>query len=116
MAKATLLSTADRLEPVFDKDCKKHPGVLHSANLERKQRSAVCSLSFMLRSRQRRGEPGICQITISIREVGLQFNSAAVGINSQINEALLVVDASQVSMDNRMVGAQTQGSQPMLPV
>lgn len=54
---------------------------------------------------------GICQITISIREVGLQFNSAAVGINSQINKALLVVDTSQVSMDNRMVGAQTQGSQ-----
>lgn len=53
---------------------------------------------------------GICQIAVGIGEVGLQFNSTAVGVNSQVNEALLVVDTGQVSMDNRMVGAKTQGS------
>lgn len=54
---------------------------------------------------------GICQIAVGIREVRLQFNSAAVGVNSQVNEALLVVDTGQVSMDNCMVGTKTQGSQ-----
>lgn len=54
---------------------------------------------------------GICQIAVSIWEVGLQFNSTAVGVNSQINEALLIVDTGQVPMYNRMVGAKTQGPQ-----
>lgn len=43
--------------------------------------------------------------------MGLQFNSAAVGVNSKVNEALLIVDTGQVAMDDGMVRAQTQGSQ-----
>lgn len=54
---------------------------------------------------------GICQVAVGVGEVGLQFNGTTVCVNSQVNEALLVVDTSQVSMDNRMVGAKTQGSQ-----
>lgn len=53
---------------------------------------------------------GICQIAVGIGEVGLQFNSTTVGVNSQVNEALLIVDTRQVSMDNCMVWAETQGS------
>lgn len=53
---------------------------------------------------------GICQIAVGIREVGLQFNSPTVGVDSQVNEALLIVDTSQVSMNDCMVWAQTQGS------
>lgn len=54
---------------------------------------------------------GICQIAVSVREMGLQFNSTAVGVNCQVNEALFVVDTGQVSMHDGMVGAQTQSSQ-----
>lgn len=43
--------------------------------------------------------------------MGLQFNSTAVGVNSQVNEALLIVDTGQISMDNSVIGAQTQGSE-----
>lgn len=54
---------------------------------------------------------GICQIAVGVWEVWLQFNSTTVSVNSQVNETLLIVDTGQVSMDNCMVGAKTQGSQ-----
>ena len=54
---------------------------------------------------------GIGQVTVGVREVGLQFNGAPVGVNGQIDKALLIVDAGQVSVDHSMVGAQTQGPQ-----
>lgn len=50
---------------------------------------------------------GICQIAVGIREVGLQFNSTTVSVNSQVNEALFIIDTSQVSMNNGMVGTKT---------
>lgn len=43
--------------------------------------------------------------------MGLQFNGTAVGVDGEVNEALLIVDAGQVSMDDRMVGAEAQGSE-----
>lgn len=52
----------------------------------------------------------ICQIAVGIREVGLQFNSTTIGVNSQVSEALLIVDTGQVSMDHCMVWAKAQGS------
>lgn len=41
----------------------------------------------------------------------LQLNSTTVGVDGEVDEALLIVDTGQVSMDNCMVGAKTQGSQ-----
>lgn len=52
----------------------------------------------------------ICQIAVGVGEVWLQFNSPTIGVNGKINEALLIVDTGQVSMDNGMVRAEAQGS------
>jgi len=43
--------------------------------------------------------------------VGLQFNGPPVGVDGQIDKALLIVDAGQVSVDNGMVGAKAQRPQ-----
>lgn len=40
----------------------------------------------------------------------LQFNSAAVGVDRQVDETLLVVDAGQVAVDDRVVWAKAQSS------
>lgn len=53
----------------------------------------------------------IGKIAVSIREVRLQLNSTPIGINGQIYQTLLIVDAGQVAVDYSMVGAQTEGSQ-----
>lgn len=52
----------------------------------------------------------VCQIAVGIREVWLQFNGATIGVNSQVNEALLIVDTGQVPVDNCMVWAEAQSS------
>lgn len=52
----------------------------------------------------------ICQIAVGVGEVWLQFNSPTIGVNGKINEALLIVDTGQVSMDNGMVRTEAQGS------
>ena len=54
---------------------------------------------------------GVGQVTVGIREVGLQLNGSPVCVHRQVNESLLVVDTGQVTMDNGMVGRQVQSSQ-----
>lgn len=54
---------------------------------------------------------GICQIAISIWEVRLKLNSATIGVNSQVNEALLIVDTGQIPMNNCMIWTKAQCSE-----
>lgn len=41
----------------------------------------------------------------------LELDGTPVGIDGQIDQTLLVVDTSQVAVDDGVVGAQTEGSQ-----
>lgn len=54
---------------------------------------------------------GVGQVTVGVREVGLQLDGAAVRVNGQVDKTLLVVDARQVAVDDGMVGAQAEGTQ-----
>ena len=47
---------------------------------------------------------GIGQITVGVREVGLELDSSSIGINGQVDEPLLIVDTGEVTMDDGMVG------------
>ena len=54
---------------------------------------------------------GVGQVTIGVGEVGLKLDGPPVGVNSEVNETLLIVDTGQVAMDNRMVRGQVKRSQ-----
>lgn len=47
----------------------------------------------------------VCQITVGIWEVGLQFNGPPVGVDGQVDESLFIVNAGQVPVNHCMVGA-----------
>ena len=48
------------------------------------------------------------EVAVGVGEVGLQLDGAPVGVNGQVDKALLVVDAGQVAVHHRMVLAQVQ--------
>lgn len=48
----------------------------------------------------------IRQVAIGVREVWLQLDRPAIRVDRQIDEALLIVNARQISMDDCVVGRQ----------
>lgn len=51
------------------------------------------------------------QVAVGIGEVWLQLDGAAVRVDGQVDQTLLVIHARQVAMHHCMVGAQAQSSQ-----
>ena len=54
---------------------------------------------------------GIGQITVGVREVGLELDSSSIGINGQVDEPLLIVDTGKVTVHDGMVRGEVQSSQ-----
>lgn len=46
---------------------------------------------------------GVGKVAIGIREVWLEFNSTTVSVDCKVDETLLVVDTSEVSVDDCIV-------------
>ncbi len=51
------------------------------------------------------------QVAVGVGEVGLEFDGVTVGVDGEVHEALLVVDAGKVDVHHRMILAQIEGAQ-----
>lgn len=54
---------------------------------------------------------GIGEVAVCVWEVGLEIDGSTVCVNCQVNEALFIVDARQVSVHHSIVGREIKCTQ-----